>query len=116
MSDTKIYQAVWNKYLPVIFIKIKSAVKKNELQQFGIDKIDFENASHRKNTKFQFTLELNEGRTIISKNISPVARDFARALNDSEMTKNIIKTGRFVFTLNNKFILSIQANQVESLK
>lgn len=110
MSNSKIYQSVWNKYLPVIILKLKSAINKNELQQFGMDRIDFENASSRKNVKFQFTLEMKEGRTLLNKNNSSVATDFARALNDQEITKELIKKGHFKFIMDNKFILSIQVN------
>ena len=108
MSDTKIYQMVWNKYLPVIVMKMKSAVKKNELQQIGMDRIDFENASQKKNARFQFNLEMKQGRLIINKNTSSVARDFARALNEYEITKEMIKASHFKFNLSNKFILSIE--------
>ena len=116
MSDTKMYQQVWNKYFPVIILKIKSAIKKNEMQHLGIDKIDFENASTRKSVKFQFNLEMKEGRTLTNKNNSAVARDFARALNEYEITKELIRTGHFKFIMNNKFVLSIEANSLNSIQ
>jgi hypothetical protein len=110
MSNLKIYQSVWNKFLPVIALKIKSALKQGQVQQLSMDKIDFEKASHRKNCKYQFDLQMNEGRTLSSRTTSAIALDFARALNEYEATKELIKAGTFKFNLSNKFILSIHAN------
>jgi hypothetical protein len=104
------YQYVWNKFLPVIALKLKAAVKKREPQQLEIDKLDFERASDKKNAKYQFKLEMNEGRSLRSKDNSAIALDFARALNEYEITKEIIKTGSFKFSMNTKFVLSIEAN------
>ena len=104
------YQYVWNKFLPVIAMKLKTAVKKREPQQLEIDKLDFERASDKKNAKYQFKLEMNEGRTIRSKDNSAIALDFARALNEFEVTKEILKTGVFKFNMNTKFILTIDPN------
>ena len=107
MSDLTMYQQVWKKFLPVIAIKIKSAVKNGGQQTVAMDKLDFEKASSSKNRKYQFNLELNEGRTLRSRQASTIAHDFARALNDYEITKEIIRTGNFSFTLDSKFILTI---------
>ena len=113
MSDLKIYQTVWNKFLPLISMKLKTAVKKAEVQSIGMDKIDFEKASHRKNCKYQFNLEMNEGLVVGRKTTSAVGLDFARALAENDITKELIKTGNYKFNLNNKFILSIEAKPVE---
>ncbi|HLG33546.1 MAG TPA: hypothetical protein VI757_01590 [Bacteroidia bacterium] len=110
MNDFNIYQPVWNKYMPVISMKLRSAVKKNELQKLGMDRIDFENAASRKNAKYQFNLEMREGRAISHKNNSPIALDFARALNENNSINSLIKTGHFVFTMDSKFVLSILSN------
>jgi len=104
------YQYVWNKFLPVIAMKLKTAVKKREPQQLEIDKLDFERASDKKNAKYQFKLEMNEGRTIRSKDNSAIALDFARALNEFDVTKEILKGGYFRFNMNSKFILTIELN------
>ena len=104
------YQYVWNKFLPVIALKLKTAMKKREPQQLEIDKLDFERASDKKNAKYQFKLEMNEGRTIRSKDNSAIALDFARALNEFDVTKEILKTGIFRFNMNTKFILTIDPN------
>jgi hypothetical protein len=113
MSDFNVYQPVWKKFLPVITIKIKSSIKKGEKQQVAMDRLDFEKASPNKNRKYQFDLELNEGRTLKSKTTSAIAHDFARALNDYEATKEIIRTRNFKFNLDSKFILNIYLNTPE---
>lgn len=109
MSELKIYQTVWNKFLPLISLKLKAAVKKAEPQSIGMDKIDFEKASHRKNCKYQFDVEINEGLVLRRKTTSAVGLDLARALSENEVTREILKTGNYKFNLNNKFILSIEA-------
>src|SRR5690349_7959355 len=110
MSDINTYQPVWKKFLPVIVIKIKSAVKNGTQQQVPMDRLDFEKASNSKNRKYQFDLELNEGRTLRSKQTPTIAHDFARALNDHEITKEIIRTRNFRFKLDSKFVLNIHLN------
>ena len=113
MSDLKLYQTVWNKFLPLVSMKLKAAVKKAEIQSIGMDKIDFEKASHRKNCKYQFSLEINEGLVVSRKTTSAIALDFARALSENEITKELIKSGNYKFNLNSKFILSIEAKAIE---
>ena len=115
MSDFNVYQPVWKKFLPVIAIKIKSAVKKGEKQQVAMDRLDFEKASTSKNRKYQFDLELNEGRTLKSKQTPTIAHDFARALNEHEITKEIIRTRNFRFNLDSKFVLNIHLNVPETV-
>src|ERR1041384_7956595 len=109
MSDLKIYQAVWNKFFPLIALKLKAAVRKSERQSIGMDKIDFEKSSHRKNSKYQFDVEINDGLLVGRKKTTAVGIDFARALSEYEPTKEIIKSGNYRFNLNSKFILSIEA-------
>lgn len=110
MSTLNIYQPIWDKFLPVILLKLKTALKKGEVQVLEMDKLDFERASDRKNGKYNFDLEMNEGRALRSKQTSAVGLDFARALNENMATKELIKNGRFKFTLSTKFVLSVQAN------
>lgn len=107
MSINNLYQSVWDKFFPVILLKLKSALKKQESEFLVMDKLDFEKASHRKNSSYMFHLEMNEGRVLKSKDTSSVGMDFARALKENETIFNIVKHGGIVFNLNNKFVLSI---------
>jgi hypothetical protein len=113
MSDINTYQPVWKKFLPVIVIKLKSAVKNGTQQQIPMDRLDFEKASSSKNRKYQFDLELYDGRTLRSKQTPTIAHDFARALNDHEIVKEIIRTRNFRFNLDSKFVLNIYLNTPE---
>ena len=110
MNEFKIYQPVWNKYMPVISMKLRTAIKKNELQKLSMDKIDFENAGSRKNAKYRFNLEMREGRAISDKNNSAIALDFASALNENEAIKSLINSNHLKFSLDSKFVLSIESN------
>jgi len=112
MSNINIYQSVWNKFLPLITLKVKAAIRIGEVQTIEMDKIDFERASDKKNSKFPFDLEMNEGRSQKSKKTSAIALDFARALNENDTAKDLLKVGNFKFVLNNKFVMSISANTV----
>lgn len=112
MSNINIYQSVWNKFLPLITLKVKSAIRSGEVQTIEMDKIDFERASDKKNSKFPFDLEMNEGRSQKSKKTSAIALDFARALNENDTAKDLLKVGNFKFVLSNKFVMSISANTV----
>ena len=112
MSNINIYQSVWNKFLPLITLKIKSAIRSGEVQTIEMDKIDFERASDKKNSKFPFDLEMNQGRSQKNKKTSAIALDYARALNENDTAKELLKVGNFKFVLSNKFVMSIAANTV----
>ncbi len=108
MSTQNPYQPVWDKFFPVIYLKLKSALKKQETEFLVMDKLDFEKASHRKNSSYMFRLEMNEGRILKSKETSSVGIDFARAIKENETLFSIVKVGGITFNLNNKFVLSIE--------
>ena len=107
MSVQNLYQTVWDKFFPVILMKLKSALKKQESEFLVMDKLDFEKASHRKNSSYVFHLEMNEGRILKSKGTSSVGIDFARAIKENETLFALVKQGGIVFSLSNKFVLSI---------
>lgn len=98
--------------MAVLILKIKEAVKKGEPQSFTMDKIDFESASSRKNAKYQFNVEMKEGRIAINKNNAAIARDFVRAINEHDSLKEIVRSRPFKFVLDSKFALTITANWV----
>jgi hypothetical protein len=106
MTD-KLYQPVWDKFLPVIAMKLKSALRKQESEFLVMDQLDFEKASQRKRLSYQFHLELNEGRVVKSKNTTAVGIDFARALKDYPPVFELLKMGVFIFAFNNKYVLSL---------
>jgi len=108
MSEANVYQRVWGKYMPLLVLKLRTAISKNEAQVLNVDKYDFENAAIRKNAAYSFSLELKEGRAINNSAAAALSRDFANALNENPVVKDLIKTGHFKFSMGNKFILTIQ--------
>ena len=111
MSAANPYQRVWSKYIPVISMKLKTAIAKNESQAMNLDRFDFENAGLRKNTSHAFNLELREGRAQNSGKLSTLAKEFALSLNENQTIKDILKAGHFNFKVDSKFVLTIQKNQ-----
>lgn len=109
MAEANIYQRVWSKYMPLIILKLRSAINKNEPQVLSIDKYDFENAAIKKNSAYSFSLEMKEGRAINNSASAALARDFASALNENETMKDMTRKGHFKFSMGNKFVLTIQA-------
>ena len=111
MSEANIYQRVWSKYMPLIILKLKSAINKNEAQVLNIDKYDFENAAIKKNSVYSFNLEMKEGRAINNTASAALARDFALAINENQVMKDLTRQGHYKFSMGNKFILSIQVKE-----
>jgi len=103
----KIYQPVWDKFLPVIAMKLKSAIRKQESEFLVLDQLDFQKAGHNKRSNYLFSLELNEGRIINSKTTSGIGIDFARALKEYAPIYEMIKGGVFVFSFNSKYVLTL---------
>jgi hypothetical protein len=108
MGEANIYQRVWSKYMPLIVLKLRSAINKNESQVLTIDKYDFENAAIRKNAAYSFNLEMKDGRAINNTASAALARDFALAMNENQVMKDMTRSGHFKFSMGNKFILTIQ--------
>ena len=111
MGVNNTFQRVWTKYLPLISLKLKQAINKNDLQQINLDKFDFVSASANKNCSF--SLEYKDGATLNSMKMSVIAREFSEALNSNEAVKRMIKSGHFTFKLNSNFVLSIQKHSTE---
>ena len=108
MNEMNVYEPVWKKYFPVIAIKLKKAIKNNAAEELLLDRIDFEKAAVKKNTAYQFSVELNEGRLQNSNKVSMPGRDFVRAINENETMKALVKTDAFKFSMGNKFVLTIE--------
>jgi len=108
MSANKPFQRIWTKYSPVIALKLRQAIAKNELQEFAVDRFDFANTSNNKNTAYSFSLEFKNGIAMNSMKMTAVAREFAAALNENQAVMDMVKTGHFTFKMGSKFVLSIQ--------
>ena len=114
--NNKLYQPVWDKFLPVIAMKLKRAIRNHESEYLAMDQLDFEKAGQSKRSNYIFNLELNEGRIINSKTTSGIGIDFARALKEYPPIYEMIKEGVFVFSFNSKYVLSLaEKPRAESL-
>jgi hypothetical protein len=111
MGVNNTFQRVWSKYLPLISLKLRQAIAKNDLQQINLDKFDFTHASASKS--YSFSLEFKNGATLNNMKMSPIAREFAEALNSNEAVKQMVKSGHFTFKLSSNFVLSIQKHSAE---
>lgn len=94
--------------MPLIVLKLKSAITKNEPQVLNLDKYDFENAAIKKNSVYSFNLEMREGRAINNSASAALARDFAAAINENQTMKDLTRQGHYKFSMGNKFVLTIQ--------
>ena len=112
MNEVNLYQPVWKKYFPVIAIKLKKAIRNNAAEELLMDRLDFEKAANKKNSAYQFSFELNEGLLLNSTKVSAPGRDFAKALNDHDVLKELVKIGSFKFSMGSKFILTIEKTEI----
>jgi hypothetical protein len=110
MSANKPFQRIWTKYLPIIALKLRQAISKNEPQELAVDRFDFANTSNSK-TAYSFNLEFKNGVAMNSMKMSAIAREFAAALNENQTAMDMVKSGHFTFKMGSKFVLSIEKHQ-----
>ena|SRR3569832_84184 len=109
MNANNAFQRIWVKYSPLITLKLKQAISKNEAQAINVDKFDFSKAvTGKNNSAFSFTLEYYDGIARNSMKLPAAARELAAVLNENAATKEMIKSGHFTFKMGSTFILSIQ--------
>ena len=111
MGEMKGFQQVWIKYIPVIMLKIKTAVRNTEPQELQLDKFDFENTAS-KSAVFQFKFRLVNGRVVYNSKATAVGLELIEAINTVEPAKDLIKSGSFTFSMS-KFVLKIEAGSDE---
>jgi hypothetical protein len=105
------FTEIWKKYLPVIVILLKRSAKGE--QMLNLDQADFKRAAGGRKIKFSFdTLRLNDGRTEYNANLTPMAREFLQALQNSDMIKVLAKSQQFEFAMNSDFQLIIKNNTI----
>jgi hypothetical protein len=113
MSAGKAFQRIWSKYTPLIALKLKQAILKNEPQQIALDSFDFTTALGTKTAAYRFSLDFVNGATSNSMKMTNVAREFADALNANDTVKGLIRKGRFTFKMGSDFKLSIEKHPDE---
>ena len=97
----------WKKYLPVIAILLKRSAKGQQI--LNLDEADFMRAAGGKKVKFNFTnLQLNNGRTEPSVNMSPMAKEFVQSLVNNDVTNALTGNQAFEFEITSDFRLIIK--------
>ncbi len=110
MKDTNIYQALWEKYRPVIISKLKLAV--TEPQEYQLSKHEFEAIGNRTSAGYSFNLEIVNGN--LSNNIdgTAVARDLYEVLKSSATAKELMHNNHIKISLGKDFKLRIQVRSI----
>src|ERR1043165_7697394 len=100
MSAHLAFQRIWSKYLPIINIKLRQAIAKNEPQTVQMDKYDFFKVSAAKGTTaYTFTVDFRNGMATNNFKLPVVAREFVHALYENPMAKSMVKSGHITFKM-----------------
>lgn len=101
------FAQTWKKYLPVIAILLKRSVSGE--QTLNMNHTDFYRAAAGRKIKFSFNkLQLMNGRIVNDARHTPFAKEFAGILQDSDLTKALMRDRQFEFSLNNDMQLLIR--------
>ena len=101
------FSQAWNKYLPVIRILMKRSV--TGPQKLDTNRTDFEKAAGGRKLKFTFTtVTLTRGRVQAHTPPPPVARDLVLVLQQDPMTRELIRSQEYEFSMDSLFQLAIK--------
>ncbi|HEX6847753.1 MAG TPA: hypothetical protein VF144_12285 [Chitinophagaceae bacterium] len=101
------FQQTWKKYLPVILLLMKRSDKGQQV--LDLSYVDFQRATGGKKTKLSFSkLRLENGRTPYDANNTQLAKDLILALQENELTGNMLRHKQFEFSVNSDFQLTIR--------
>jgi hypothetical protein len=100
------YTHIWNKYLSVIRILLKRAVKEEQNLQLNVS--DFEKTGPQKKTGFNFTLEFHKGRVNNLAGLSGVAKELSAVLVQDPLISELLQLGEYHLSMNSKFVLGIK--------
>jgi len=106
MSESLKYVSFWNRYLPVIRIKMKEAFNKTETSQLVLSKYDFEVAGGRTKATNTFSLELIAGKFVNSFSSSDVARNLYQVLNEDTAAREWLIDKNMKINMTAKFVLN----------
>ncbi|MFL5740149.1 MAG: hypothetical protein ACJ75B_08020 [Flavisolibacter sp.] len=99
------YNATWKKYLPVIRILLKSAVREPQSLQLNVS--DFEKIGPQKKTGFNFALKFTKGRVDNLATLSNTAKELAGVLLQEPQINELLQLREYVLTMNSKYVLGI---------
>lgn len=100
------YTHIWNKYLSVIRILLKKSVKEAQTLAFNVS--DFEKTGPQKKTGFNFILKFHKGRVDNLAVLSGPAKEFTTVLLQDPQITELLQSGEYHLSMNNKFVLGIQ--------
>ena len=100
------YTHIWNKYLPVIRILLKRALK--EAQSLQLNVSDFDKTGPQKKTGFSFTLKFSKGRVDDLAGLSNAAKGLAGVLLADPQIAELFRQGEYHLSMTNKFVLGVQ--------
>lgn len=106
MSESLKYVGFWNRYLPVIRIKLKEAFNKNEASQLSLSKYDFEVAGGKMKSPYTFSLELVAGKFTNSIACTDVARNLYQVLTEDTTVKAWLMDKSIKINMSAKFVLN----------
>jgi hypothetical protein len=102
------FTQTWNKYLPIIKILMKRSA--NGPQTLDMNRTDFERAAGGRKVKFTFAVSLHKGRIQNITSPPPLAKELSTILQEDEMTRKLIRSQDYDFSLNSGFQLTIKNN------
>lgn len=97
----------WKKYLPVIHILLKKVSR--ETQTLQMNETDFRRAAGGRKIKFSFAaMQMKNGKIVSSSTHAPVAKELGALLQESDITRYMIRDLHVEFSLDNSFLLTIK--------
>lgn len=105
ISKSHLYATVWNKYVPIIRILLKRSVAADQV--LALNRIDFERAGSTRKAGYKFTVEFINGKPKSILFASELEQSFTTALQEDEVTKQLLLKNDFIFTFTTKFQLQI---------
>jgi len=100
------YTHIWNKYLPVIRVLLKRALKDEQFLQLNAS--DFDKTGNQKKTGFKFTLEFRNGKVGNMTGLSPIAKELSAALLQDQPIQTLLGQAEYHLSMNAKFGLGIK--------
>jgi len=100
------YNTIWNKYLPVIRILLKRAVK--EEQSFQLNSFDFGKTAPSRKSSISFTLVFQNGRPERLANLPLAAKDLTNVLLEDSLVRELFLVGEYHISMSKKLVLNIQ--------
>lgn len=106
------YTQTWNKYLPVIRILLKRAVKEDQTLQLNTS--DFQKAATVRKTGYKFTIGYSNGKAENITGLPDIAKDLSAVLLYDPAVKEILSQNDYLVSFDTKYQLTVKRVLVES--